>query len=43
MLFEEKDETFNVGIYKSRSNKIIYIGSYSTLTSEVRYCDADNS
>ena len=43
LLFEEKDETFNVGIYKSRSNKIIYIGSYSTLTSEVRYCEADNS
>lgn len=43
LLYEEKDETFGVGIFKSRSNAFIYIGSYSTLTSEFRYCDANDS
>ena len=43
MIFEEKDETFNLGIYKSRSNQFIYIGSYSTLTSEVLICNANEA
>ncbi len=43
LLFEEKDETYSVGVFKSRSHKFIYIGSYSTLTSEIRFCNADDS
>jgi len=43
LLFEEKDETFSLGIARSRSGKYIYIGSYSTLTSEYLYCDASDS
>ncbi len=43
LIFEEKDETFGLGIYKSRSGKVIYIGSYSTLTSEVQFSLADDA
>lgn len=40
-VFEEKDETFSCYVYKSKSDDYIFIGSYSTLTSEIRYIDAD--
>jgi len=39
-VFEEKDVTFNCGIYKSKSEEYIFIGSYSTLTSEVYFLNA---
>ncbi len=41
-VFEEKDVTFNCGVYKSKSEEYIFIGSYSTLTSEVYYMEAKN-
>jgi oligopeptidase B len=41
-VFEEKDVTFNCGVYKSKSEDYIFIGSYSTLTSEVQYLEANN-
>lgn len=40
-VYEEKDETFNCGVYKSKSDEYIFIGSYSTLTSEVFFLDAN--
>ena len=42
LVFEEKDETFWTFVYKSKSNKYIIIGSYSTLSTEYSYLDADN-
>jgi oligopeptidase B len=42
-VYEEKDNTFSVGIAKTNSKKFILIGSNSTTTSEVRYLDADNA
>ncbi|QWX85437.1 S9 family peptidase [Cellulophaga sp. HaHaR_3_176] len=41
VVFFEKDETFNVYIFKSKSKKYIMIGSSSTLTSEYRYINAE--
>lgn len=40
-VYEEKDETFGCGVYKSKTNDYIFIGSYSTLTSEIRCIRAD--
>ena len=42
LVFEEKDESFSVGISKSKSERFLFINSRSTLTSEVRYLDANN-
>ena len=42
LVFEEKDETFNTYIYKSKSKNYLIIGSGSTLTSEYRILDANN-
>ncbi len=39
-VFVEKDETFSCSVYKSKSEQYIFIGSYSTLTSEVRFIKA---
>jgi len=41
LVFEEKDETFNCFVYKSKSKKYILIGSSSTLTSEYRFVNAN--
>lgn len=41
LVFEEKDESFNTYIYKSKSRKYLIIGSASTLTSEYRILEAD--
>ena len=41
LVFEEKDETFNTYIYKSKSKKYLVIGCHSTLTSEFRILEAD--
>ncbi len=41
LVYEEKDETFNTYVYKSKSRKYIIIGSHSTLTTEYRILDAD--
>lgn len=40
VVYEEKDVTFNCGVYKSKSEDYIFIGSYSTLTSEVLFINA---
>jgi len=41
LVYEETDDTFNVYIGKSKSNKYLFIASASTLTSEYRYTEAD--
>ncbi|MBO9665646.1 MAG: S9 family peptidase, partial [Bdellovibrio sp.] len=41
LIYSEKDETFNVYVYKSLSRKYIYIGSSSTLSNETRYLPTD--
>lgn len=42
VVFTEEDVTFNCGVYKSKSEEYIFIGSYSTLTSEIYFMDAAN-
>lgn len=41
LVFEEKDDTFSIFLYKEKSKKYIVIGSQSTLTSEFRFVDAN--
>ena len=41
-VFHETDETFGTYVTKSKSEKYIIIGSYSTTTTEARFLDADN-
>lgn len=41
LVFHEKDDTFGVGVYKTKSKKYIVIISYSTLTTEMRILNAD--
>ncbi|HJW30397.1 MAG TPA: S9 family peptidase [Saprospiraceae bacterium] len=40
LIFDEKDETYGVNMFKTRSNKYIIIASYSTLSQEYQYLDA---
>lgn len=42
LIFEEKEEAFWTFVYKSKSKDFIIIGSYSTLSTEYRYLDANN-
>lgn len=41
IVYEEKDETFRVFVYNSKSRKYIYFGSGSTLSTEYSFLDAD--
>ena len=41
LVFEEKDETFSCGVFKSKSNEFILIGSFHTLSTEYQYLDAN--
>lgn len=41
LVFHEKDETFNTGIYKTKSKQFLVIGSGSTLTNYFKILDAD--
>lgn len=41
LVFEEKDDTFSVFIYKEKSRKYVVIGSQSTMTTEYRFLNAD--
>jgi len=41
LVYEEKDDAFWTFVYKSKSRKYIIIGSYSTLSTEYQYLDAD--
>ena len=40
-VFHESDDTFGTFVTKSKSNKYIIIGSYSTVSSEYQFLDAD--
>ena len=42
LVYQEDDEKFNVGVGLSRSRRYLWIGSASSLTSEVRMLDASN-
>lgn len=42
VVYHEKDETFGVGVAKTKSNDYIVIASYSTLSTEYRVLDANN-
>lgn len=42
VVYEEKDETFSAGVYKTKSEAYIMIACYSTLSSEFRYLPADD-
>ena len=41
-VFHEDDETFDTYVYKTKSNKYIVIGSYSTVSTEFRVLSADH-
>ena len=41
LVYEEKDDTFEVSVSKTRSRKYILISSSQTLSDEYRYLDAD--
>ncbi|MBL4664118.1 MAG: S9 family peptidase [Flavobacteriaceae bacterium] len=41
LIFTEEDETFGTYIYKTKSDKFLVIGCYSTLTSEYQILDAN--
>jgi oligopeptidase B len=41
LVFEEKDDTFNCGVSKTKSNEFILIGSYSTVSTEFLYLNAN--
>ncbi|MES2811032.1 MAG: S9 family peptidase [Bacteroidota bacterium] len=41
LVFEEKDDTFNVSVYKEKSKKYIVIGSKTTMTTEYSILNAD--
>ena len=42
LLYEEKDEIFDIGTGRSRDNKVIFLQSYSKTSTEVRYLPADD-
>ncbi|NRA12417.1 MAG: S9 family peptidase [Crocinitomicaceae bacterium] len=42
LVYEEKDDTFGVGIHKTKSGKYLMITCWQTLSTEHRYLDADN-
>lgn len=42
LVYEEKDETFGCDIFKSKSEEYLMIGSWQTLSSELRYLKADD-
>ena len=41
-IYHEADETFGTFVYKTKSDKYLVIGSFSTLSSEYRVLDANN-
>ncbi|MFC2115509.1 S9 family peptidase [Bacteroidota bacterium] len=42
LIYSEEDETFGTFVYKTKSDRYLVIGSYSTLSDEYRVLDADN-
>jgi oligopeptidase B len=41
-IYEETDETFGATVYKTKSEKFILIGSYSTVSNEYRFIESNN-
>ncbi len=41
-IYHEKDNTFSTTVYKTKSDRFLIIASYHTLSTEMRYLDADN-
>lgn len=41
LLYEEKDELFDIGVGRSRDHKMIFLTSYAKTMNEVRYLPAD--
>jgi oligopeptidase B len=42
LVYQEDDDEFDCYVWKTKSKKYLMIGSYQTLSSEIRYLDADN-
>ena len=42
LVYEEADETFNLGVGKTKSRELLVIASFQTLSSEYRILDADD-
>ncbi len=42
LVYEEKDDTFSCGIYKSKSKKYLFIWNSQTLSTEFHYLDAND-
>ncbi len=42
LVYQEDDETFSCGVGKSKSKEYLFIGSYSTMSDEWRYLDAND-
>lgn len=42
MVYEEEDETFGCGVYKTKSREYLVIASYQTLSTEYRFLKADD-
>ena len=42
LVYQEDDERFRVGISRSKSGGYLFVGSHSSLTTEIRYLDADD-
>jgi oligopeptidase B len=42
LLYEEKDELFDLGAGRSLDKKMIFVGSYAKTSHEIRYLDASN-
>ena len=40
LVYEEPDPTFSCGVWRSRSKRFVFIGSFQTLTTEFRYIDS---
>ncbi|WP_111707905.1 S9 family peptidase [Lutibacter citreus] len=40
-VYHENEESFNTHVYRTKSDKYIVIGSYSTVSTEYRFLDAD--
>ncbi|MEQ8359232.1 MAG: S9 family peptidase [Cytophagales bacterium] len=43
LIYEEKDEAFGCYVWKTKSRKYLMIGSYATLSSEIRYLHTENT
>ena len=42
LVFEETDSTFSCAVWRSRSKRYVLIGSFQTITTEIRYLDASD-